>query len=555
VESHGGGVLTREWLAAWSANPLLVLFTIIAVGYPLGRLRIFGFSLGIAAVLFAGIAAGALHPDSKLPELVYQLGLVLFVYTLGLANGTTFFASFRRQGLRDSVFVAAVLCGATAFSALLARGLGLDGPTAAGVFAGSLTNTPALAAVLESLKHSAAESTILAQPVVAYSVAYPMGVAGMMLAIVAFEWWFGIDYVREALRADGGAAAAARIVSRTVEVTRAEACRNVKELIRENDWHLVFGRLERAGALSLIDGDEVLRQGDHLTITGSARELDAAEAFLGRRSDEALELSREEMDSRFVFVSKHDAAGVSLRELALPARFGALVTRVRRGDVELVPGSGTVLQLGDHVRVLARRRDLDAVSRFFGDSQRALSEIDVLTFSLGLGVGLAVGMLAIPLPGGITVRLGLAGGPLVVALLLGAVGRMGGMIWTLPHSANQTVRQLGLILFLAGVGTRAGDAFVTTVRGGHGALLFGAGACVTAAVAFATLWTGFRVLRIPMGVLTGMLAAVQTQPAVLAFAQERSGDDLPGLGYARVYPVATILKIVLAQVLLAVTGR
>jgi putative transport protein len=544
-------------VTVWSSSPLLLLFTVIAVGYPLGRIRVFGFSLGVAAVLFAGIAAGALHPDLKLPELVYQLGLVLFVYTLGLANGTTFFASFRRRGLRDSFFVATLLCGATGFAALIAWRLGLDGPTAAGVFAGGLTSTPALAAVLESLKHtSPGSAAAAAAPVVAYSVAYPMGVVGMLLAIVVFERLFAVDYRAEAVRARGDRCApSARLTSRTIEVTRTGGVPTVKELVREKGWHVVFGRLKRDGALSLIDGDAELRAGDRLTIVGAADELDVVEAFLGRRSPERLELNREEMDSRFVFVSHGAAAGVRLRDLALLERFGSLVTRVRRGDVELVPDSDAVLQLGDHVRVLARRQDLDAVSAFLGDSQRALSEIDVLTFSLGLGLGLAVGMLALPLPGGISVRLGLAGGPLITALVLGAVGRLGGTVWTLPHSANQTLRQLGLILFLAGIGTRAGDAFFTTVRGSRGLALFGAGALLTTVVGVATLWIGYKVLRVPMGVLTGMLAAVQTQPAVLAFAQERSGDDLPGLGYAHVYPVATVLKIVLAQVLLAVMTR
>jgi putative transport protein len=258
------------------------------------------------------------------------------------------------------------------------------------------------------------------------------------------------------------------------------------------------------------------------------------------------------MDSRFAVVSNRAVVGLSLRELAVPERFGALVTRVRRGDVEFVPRSDTVLELGDQARVLARRSDLDAVGRFLGDSYRALMELDVLTFSLGLGLGIVVGMVALPLPAGISVRLGLAGGPLIVALVLGALGRTGPMTWTLPHSANQTLRQLGLIFFLAGVGTRAGDAFWVTIRQGQGALLFAVGAAVTLLVAATTLWIGYRVLAIPMALLTGMLAAIQTQPAVLAFAQEQSDDDLPSVGYARVYPIAIFLKIVLAQVLLAV---
>jgi putative transport protein len=540
----------------WTTNPLLVLVAVIAVGYPLGRVKVGGFSLGVAGVLFAGLGAGALHPAFKLPELIYQLGLVLFVYTVGLANGSTFVRSFRRRGLRDAGFVAAVLGVAAAVVFAVSRAVGLDGPTAAGLFAGSLTNTPALAAVLESLARSAGSTpSVATEPVVAYSVAYPLGVAGMLAAILAFQRLFRIDYTKEAARVHGEAAAARRLRSRTVEVTRPEACGVVHELIRGHGWHVVFGRLRRGTSLALIDGSERLAIGDLVTVVGPPSELDVVEAALGRKSAERLQLDREEMDSRYVFVSSSAAAGVPLRELALPDRFGALVTRVRRGDVELVPTSATVLELGDHVRVLARRLDLDAVSRFFGDSHRALSEIDVLTFSLGLGLGLLAGMVGIPGPGGMTLRLGLAGGPLVVALVLGARQRTAGMLWTLPHNANQTLRHSGLILFLAGVGTRAGGPFFETVRQAEGLRLLAAGALVTLVVGAVTLGIGYRVLRLPMGLLTGLLAGVQTQPAVLAFAQEQSGDDLPSVGYASVYPVAMILKIVLAQVLLAMIGR
>ena len=543
--------ISASLLAALVANPLLLLFVVVAVGYPLGRVRLGEFSLGVAGVLFAGLAAGALHPDLKLPELIYELGLVLFVYTMGLANGPSFFASLRRRGLRDALFVAVLLTAAAGLVAALARLLGMDGALAAGLFAGSLNNTPALAAVLESLRHTVASPDRVAQPIVAYSVAYPMGVVGMLVAIAIFQRLLRIDYRREALRTQQEAEPGALLASRTIEVQHSGG-RALKDLIRDRGWHVVFGRLMRAGQLTLVDGGDVLQPGDCVTVVGPPGELDRAQAYLGRVSTEQLELSRAGMDSRFAVVSSRAVVGLRLRELALPERFGALVTRVRRGDVEFVPRSDTVLELGDQARVLARRSDLDSVGRFLGDSYRALRELDVLTFSLGLGLGIVVGMVSVPLSADISVRLGLAGGPLIVALILGALGRTGQMTWTLPHSAKQTLRQIGLTFFLAGIGTRAGGEFLDTMRQGQGALLFGAGAFVTLLLAVTTLWVGYRLLRIPMAVLTGMLAAIQTQPAVLAFAQEQSEDDLPSVGFARVYPMAILLKIVLAQVLLAV---
>jgi putative transport protein len=493
---------------------------------------------------------GALDPRLQLPELVYHLGLVLFVYTLGLANGTTFFASLRGRGLRDSFFVAAILCAGAALVAAVARALGMSPALAAGLFAGSLTNTPALAAILESLKHTADPGTAAA-PVVAYSVAYPMGVVGMLLGIVVFQRLFRIDYRREAARVLAPGAGKGRLSTRTIEVLRFGDGRALRETIRNQAWDAVFGRLKRDGVLTLMTGDEILQKGDLVAAIGPPAELDRVEAYLGAPSNDHLDLDRAEMDSRFVVVSSRAVVGRPLRDLSLPERFGALVTRVRRGDVELVPHGDTVLELGDQARILTRRRDLDAVGAFFGDSYRALRELDALTFSLGLGLGLLLGTFAVPLPYGLSFRLGLAGGPLLVALVLGAVGRTGRMVWTLPHSANQTLRQVGLILFLAGVGTRAGDAFFATARQAEGLVLLAAGAGITLFVAGATLWIGYRILKMPMGLLTGVLAAIQTQPAVLAFAQEQSDDDLPSVGYAHVYPVAIFLKIVLAQLLLA----
>jgi putative transport protein len=209
-----------------------------------------------------------------------------------------------------------------------------------------------------------------------------------------------------------------------------------------------------------------------------------------------------------------------------------------------------VLELGDRVRVLAPKERLDRIADFFGDSYRALSEIDVMGFSLGLALGLAIGMIPIPLPGGATLRLGFAGGPLVSGLILGARGFTGPLVWTVPYSTNLTLRQIGLVLFLAGIGTRAGYSFYSTVSAAGGLRLLAAGAVITVTAVLVTLWVGHRLLRIPMSLLTGMLAGTQTQPAVLGFASEQTRNDLPQVGYATVYPLATIGKIIIVQLLL-----
>jgi putative transport protein len=287
-----------------------------------------------------------------------------------------------------------------------------------------------------------------------------------------------------------------------------------------------------------------------VTVVGAADELDRVTAQLGEESDERIDLDRREYDQRRVFVSNPEVAGRRLGDLDVGNRLDAVVTRVRRGDADLLPHDDMVLELGDRVRVVARHERMPDVTAFFGDSYRGVSEVDLFTFGLGLALGLALGAIPLPLPGGVRVSLGFAGGPLVVALVLGTLGRTGPLVWSLPYAANMTLRQMGLVFFLAGVGTRAGRSFVTTLTSSGGLALFAAGAVVTCVAAAATLWVGHKLLRIPMTLLIGMVAGVQTQPAVLGYALDQTGNDLPSVGYAAVYPLAMIAKILLVQIVL-----
>lgn len=531
-------------------SPLLLLFVVAALGYPLGRIKIAGFSLGVAAVLFVGLAIGALDERLRLPELVYVFGLVLFVYPIGLASGAGFFASLRRQGLRDNAFILVMLLVAAGLAAAAHRLLGLSASHTAGLYAGSLTNTPALAGVIEALKGRGVTDPALAEPVVAYSLAYPFGVLGVIAAIALMQRWFKVDYAREARDLRDLGASGEHLETLTVRVTRPDIdARSIDGWRKAQGWRVIFGRYRRGDTLALVHGDTVLKPGDLVTVIGARPDLAAVAAFLGEASDEHLEFDHSQLDFRRVFVSNPEVANKRLRDLRLPQRFGALVTRVRRGDIDLLPSGDTRLELGDRVRVVARRERIPELSKFFGDSYKALSEIDVMTFGFGVAVGLMLGALPIPLPGGASFKLGFAGGPLVVALVLGALGRTGPIVWQLPYSANLTLRQLGLILFLAGIGTRSGHAFVTTLGQGGGLALFAAGAVITWLTALVTLVIGYRLLRIPMSLLIGMLAGLQTQPAVLAYAGEQTGNDLVNIGYATVYPLAMIAKILLAQAL------
>ncbi len=536
-------------------NPLLLLFVVIAIGYPLGRITFRGSSLGVAAVLFAGLVVGAFDADLKLPTIIYQLGLVLFVYTVGLSNGRGFFSAFRRQGIRDSLVVVGVVSFAATLSAFAQVVLELKPTFAGGMFAGSLTNTPALAAELEYLKAYVTGGDLearLTEPVVGYSVAYPFGVLGVIFAIAFAQKLWKIDYRKEAIRVEDLDDAPRELLNRTVNITNVAATGyTVRDLLTTHHWDVIFGRVAHAGRVTLTTGETRFEPGDQVSVVGSPAALDAVTSFLGETSNDHLELDRTELDFRRIFVSSPEVAGHRLRDLPLRQRFEAVVTRVRRGDVEFLPRGNTVLQAGDRVRVVAPTQSMQAVSRFFGDSYRAVSEIDIPTFSVGLALGLLVGTVPIPFPGGVDIKLGLAGGPLVVALILGALDRTGPLTWTLPYSANVTLRQFGLVLFLAGIGVGAGYTFISTVREGDGMRLLVAGAVITFSTAMLTLWLCYKVLKIPMGLVIGMVAGIHTQPAVLGFALEQSDDELPNVGYAAVFPIATIAKIVAAQILLA----
>ncbi|MFN8495492.1 MAG: TrkA C-terminal domain-containing protein [Caldilineaceae bacterium] len=394
---------------------------------------------------------------------------------------------------------------------------------------------------------------MLAEPVVGYSIVYPMGVVGMILAIQLLQRLWRIDYKAEGQRVKEmyNVTANVRLHNHTLRITKPEAtASSIYDLRKTHQWDVLFGRLKRGDQLCLATDQTQLQLGDLVSVVGTPEHLAEVEACLGEPTQERLELDRSQLDYRRIFVSDPKVAGHRLRDLNLPQQFGALVTRVRRGDIEFLPHGDTVLELGDRIRVVTALNRMGAVSSFFGDSYRALSEFDVLTFSLGLALGLLVGLVPLPLPGGVQLKLGVAGGPLVVAMVLATLRRTGPLVWNLPYSANLTLRQTGLILFLAGVGTRAGYTFVTTIQEGGGIWIFVAGVIITMVAALTTLWVGYKVLKVPMGLLIGILAGLQTQPAILGYALEQTRDDLPNIGYATVYPVATITKILLAQMLL-----
>ena len=530
------------------SNPLLLLFIIAGIGYPLGRIKIGGIRFGVAAVMFVGLAIGALDPELRLPDFVYTLGLVLYIYNVGLSSGSMFFSSIKKRGIPLILLVLGSIAFAAGLSAIAKIAFSLNGTHATGIFTGSMLTASGLAAVLEYLSTvSPAEflDTIQSEAIVAYSIASPLAVLWVILIINRFQKIWKINYEQEAQKTDLLDDSNQPLTNKTIQITKNFKL-SVKQLIRKYHWNVLFGRFAHHDFLSLVDGQTIFKKGDFVNIIGTPKNIDTACRFLGKDTDEQLQLDLSKFDKQRIFVSSHNVVGRKLKDLHLSTQFNATVTRLRRGDIEFLPHGDTYLSPGDQLSVLSSHEQKEKIADFFGDSYRAVSEIDVLTFSLGIALGLLVGMIPIPLPGGISFKLGLAGGPLVVALILGLMGRTGNLIWTLPYSASLTLRQVGLVFLLAGLGTRSGYSFFQTLIYGNGLQLFLLGTGITILTAIFTFLVGYKLLKIPFGILLG----TQVNPAILGFSLEQTKNDLPMIGYATIYPVSLISKIIFAQILI-----
>ncbi len=539
-------------------NQLLLLFVIIGLGYLVGNIRIAGFQLGVVAVLFAGILLGALDPRLGLPEYIYIIGLVLFVYAIGLQSGPGFFGSFRRRGLRINILVVLILTGGALLAIAFGKMMALPAPTVAGLFCGALTNTPALAATVETIKslssdlNPALAASYSTSPVVAYGLAYPFGVLGVILWFFIFRKAFKVDFARE----QSAGSESAEILSCTFRVSNPGLFGTTLIGALENLPNRAFSvsRIRKGNTILVAGPEIVLDLGDLVVAVGDEHEMERARVLFGERCKEHLEENFSEILFRRIFVSNKEVVGRPIRELQLERRFNATITRLRRGDVEFVPNLDTVLELGDRIRVVTRRERLDEVGKYLGDSMKAITETDFLSLSLGIVIGVLLGMVPIPLPNNMTFKLGFAGGPLIVSLILGRVERTGPITWSLPFNANLLLRQVGLVFFMAGIGSRAGLGFTQTLHAGGFSLVLLAG-LITTAVTVCAIVIGYKFLKLPMAAVMGMISGMQTQPACLAYAIQQVPNELPNIWYATVYPVSMAAKILLAQVIVSLLLR
>lgn len=541
---------------AFIENPILLLFVVAGLGYGLGSIKFRGSGLGVAAVLFVGLFFGSLSPDLEIPQVVTFLGLTIFIYSVGLSSGPSFFELFRQRGFRDLIFVFVMLTFSAGIAVFFHYLFLFEPGATAGLFAGSTTNTPALAGVLDQISNTglvdSAKRNVSELAVIAYSLSYPMGVLGPMLAISLMERLFRINYQEEERNLRKVYPVRQDIASYTVEVQQESLTgKTIRDLKNELGWTVIFGRIEKNGEISLTNWDTTFQLGDKVAVVGDREEVDAVANKLGTILPFRLSFDQSEYSIHRIFVSNDKIAGKKLVSLNLNERFSTLITRVKRGDIDLLANSNTVLELGDRVRVVARRKDFPKIRNLLGNSYEQLSKIDLLSFGLGMAAGLLLGMITFELPGGLSFRLGYAGGPIIVGLILGGLRRTGPINWQLPYSANLLLRQIGLILLLAGIGVNSGHQFVATVAKGEGGSIFLASAVISILTATSTLLVGYKILKIPFSFLTGMVA---NQPAILEYAVAKSGNKLPNLGFTIMMPISIITKIVYAQLLFALLG-
>ena len=524
-------------------DSILLVFAVIGVAAALGAVRVKGVSLGPAAALFVGLAVGAVDASLSGAEglgLLKELGLVLFTYTVGLASGPVFFAGLRRGGAQVVTVAVALIVALAGLCALVAELLDLSVADRAGLFAGSTTNTPSLQAASAAVTDG--------DPVVAYSLAYPSAVAAM-LVILTLLLARRLPLPAQ-LAPPPPPPRAEPIVNWTVHVTR-DALPPLAEL-GDRYPGIGFSRVEHDGAVTVAIGEQRLVAGDAVVAVGPQVAVSAFCGDVGERSDRHLPLDRTVLDFRRLVVSNRRMAGRRLGDLNLAGRHGVTVTRVRRGDEDLVAHDDFLIELGDRVRVVGPADQLGKVAKVFGDSERRLAEVDAAGFALGIAAGLAVGSVTVPMPGSVELELGAGGGPLVVGLVLGLVSRTGPITWQIPHGANLVLRQIGILMFLACAGLGSGTTFADAIQTRRGLELAAAGIVVSTLFAGLVPLVTELVLRRDVVDSAGVLAGIETQPAALSYAAERTaGDERVTEAYALVFPAAMIAKVVVVQFLVS----
>jgi putative transport protein len=520
------------------SQPILTAFLAIGLGYLVGQISIGGFSLGVGAVLFVGLALGAFAPKAQIVGPIGLTGLIMFLYGIGILYGRQFFEGMRGVG-RKYNFLALVACVAGLLVALgLGQAFGIKIGHTLGIYAGSMTSTATLQAALDVINNK--------EPSIGYSIAYPFGVIGPILCIYFMTRMVQPKFPAKAQRFHMG----------EISIGDKFAGRSVADLTKELPEGVQITMVRQSGQNVLPAADIALSPGDAVLIIAERQEAVAeAAARLGKLEPGRLAKDRADLDYIRVFVGKASAVGIPLARLPMPSGFPAHILHVRRYDADLVPTPDLMLEFGDRVGVLMPPDKREDVRKHFGDTVKAAAEFSYVSLGLGMVLGVLIGLIPIPIPGVGTVTLGIGGGPLIVALILGKLRRTGPMLWTMPLPANIVLRNFGLAMFLATVGVNAGQPFVRTIAE-SGFTMFFIGIAVLLTTVLIVLIIGHYLMKIPYDDLVGVASGATGNPAILVYSTKMAPTERPDIGYAMIFPSMTILKVVAVQIvgILAATG-
>jgi len=541
----------------YTAQAIAIIALVCMAGMVLGSVKVRGIGLGTAGVLFAGILVGSVSKpiDHKTLEFVKEFGLVLFVFCIGLQLGPGFFASLRRMGMRLNLLAGAIVV----LGALLAVGLGwlldIDSAAVLGLFAGATTNTPSLGAAQQTLSGlpGIAEER-LALPALAYAVTYPAAIVGIIATLLALKVLLRIDTHKEAeLFALEQGRMGEPLVSRTMTIdspnlegVAIDSIPGVTEL------GVVVSRIRRAGETEtqVATGSSRLHRGDVIMTVGTQQNLNRYQDVVGHASGENFLETSDRLTQRRVVVTNTAMLGKTVRQLGLEHTGGVTVTRVTRADLEMTAVPNLHLQFGDTLQLVGDDESLNRAADRLGDSIQALNETHFVPLFAGIALGIALGTMPLAIPHmPQPLRLGLAGGPLIVALLVGRLGRIGPLVWHMPRNANQAFREFGISLFFASVGLLAGPQFFAVVLSTRGLIWLAGGICVTVLPLLCIGIIARRAMGMNFVVLSGLLAGSMTDPPALAFANSIVGSDGPSVAYAAVYPLTTMMRILAIQIL------
>ena len=512
------------------------MFLLIGIGMAFGHVKIKGIGLGAAAVLFFAIILSAWAETYGIHLRVTRelgtLGLALFTFAIGMNSGASFFHNLK-SAVGPILTMVALYAIAAATGEFIGRMWGMDPALIAGTFAGSVTNTPALSAAGQA-------SGKLDLATVGYSIAYLFGVIGMLIASAA-----ALSYGKRDKDAPSP------LANRTIRVERDDHP-FVGDIYEKLGEKVSFSRLRRGetGPITRPQMSDTLDPGDLVTVVGPRELVARAATELGHASSHSLMQDRSYLDFRRVTISNPKVSGRTVASLGLAKEFSATISRVRRGDVDMVAEPGLVLQQGDRVRVVAPTSKMAEITKFFGDSSRGLTDLNPIALGIGMALGIAIGELPILTPSGEYFSIGSAAGTLIVGLIFGRVGRIGPIATALPFTTCQVMAELGLLIFLAQAGAKAGGQILEAFTSGDWIRIFALGVVMTSIMAIGLYCTMRWVFKMGGTKLAGLLGGAQTQPAVLAFANGRTNaDPRVSLGYALVYPVAMVGKIVVATIL------